>query len=434
MSDEQMPTSFGSSFFQIGQLTTPRIRELTYLCWGALIIAFVMPLCIVQAGTHHLPDADFVRFYSLGKLLNEYPPRDLYDFELQHRISVEVHPTIGVAPMPHPPFVGMAFRVFAYFPYWFAYLVWVAITIALYASGLEMILARFFPLDRERSRLVIALAFAFFPFIGFTVINGQLSAVAFWGVAYAVLQDDSDRRFRSGLALSLCLFKPSFFVLLAPMLLVSRRFRTLVGLAIGGLMLVSLTTAIEGPMVWPVFIKALVTFGSGSIGNRSFMNFSKLMDLKSLLMLQDWGTGWRGTLVLAVFTCLVGFFLLQLWWKASGNDKRLNALCWATTVTWTLVLNLYVPIYDTILVVISAVITAGALRQFPTGAMNRWFAICTASMLATSWFTVPLAAKTGVQLLTLAISAFGILEVILARNIGGRSFNSQAEPNSSPAL
>ena len=415
-----MATSSIHSLFKLRELSTARIRELTYLCWGALLAAFVLPMCIVEAGMHHLPDADFVRFYSLGKLLNEHPASELYDYELQHRISVAVHPTIGVAPMPHPPFVGMAFRVMAWFPYWVAYLAWVAITIALYASGLKMTVARFFPVDRERRGLAYALAFAFFPFIGFTVINGQISAIAFWGTAYAMLLDDEDRRFASGLALAMCLFKPSFFVLLVPMLLVSRRFRTLAGLATGGLMLVLLTTAVEGPGVWPVFAKAMIGFGSGSFGNRKFMRFSLYTDLKSLSMMSDWWAGWRGSLGLAVCTCVVGFFLVQLWWKSAGHDKGLNALVWATTVSWTLVLNVYVPIYDTILVVLSAIITAGALRRFPSGSLDRWFAICCTLVMATSWFTVELAARTGVQVLTPALIGFGVVEIVLAMRIGGR--------------
>jgi len=415
-----MATSSTNSLFKPKEMTTARIRELTYICWGALLVGFLLPMGIVDAGTHHLPDADFVRFYSLGKLLNEHPARELYDYELQHRISVEVHPTIGFAPMPHPPFVGIAFRIFAYFPYWLAYLAWLAITIALYASGLQMTVARFFPVDKERRGLAYALAFAFFPFIGFTVINGQISAIAFWGTAYAMLEDDRDRRFRSGLGLAMCLFKPSFFVLLVPMLLVSRRFRTLLGLVTGGVMLVLLTTAIEGPDVWAVFVKAMIGFGSGSFGNRRFMRFSLYTDLKSVSMMSDWWAGWRGSLGLAVCTCVVGFFLLQLWWKSAGRDKGLNAMVWATTVTWTLVLNVYVPIYDTILIVLSAIITAGALRHFPSRALHRWFAISAALVMITSWVTVQVAAKTGVQLISPAIIALGVLEIVVAMRMGRR--------------
>ena len=422
-----MATSSNNSLFKLKELSASRIRELKYLCWGALFVAFLLPMGIVDAGTHHLPDADFVRFYSLGKLLNEHPARDLYDYDLQHRISVEVHPTIGVAPMPHPPFVGMAFRIFAYFPYWMAYLAWVAITIALYTGGLKMTMARFLPVDKERRGLVYALAFAFFPFIGFTLINGQISAVAFWGTAYAILEDDRDRRFASGLGLALCLSKPSFFVLLVPMLLVSRRFRTLLGLATGGAMLVLITTAIEGPGVWPVFLKAMIGFGSGSFGNRQFMRFSLYTDLKSLSMMSDWWAGWRGSLGLAVCTCAVGLFLLQLWWRSAGRERELNGLVWATTVTWTLVLNVYVPIYDTILIVLSAIITAGALRHFPSVPMHRWFAISAALVMTTSWFTVQLAARTGVQLITPAIMALGALEIVLALRISKRDRLQMAE-------
>jgi hypothetical protein len=410
------------------KLSAPNIRELAYICWGTLLVGFVLPLCIVQFGNHRTPNADFVHFYSLGKILNEHSARDLYDLELQYRTSVEVHPGIGFAPMPHPPFVGMGFRTLACFPYWIAYLLWITITVALYARGLAIISERFLQIDRYQRWLLFALAFAYFPFAGYTAINGQLSAVAFFGMAVAMVEDDRDRQFRSGLALTICLYKPTLFVLLGPMLIISRRFRTTAGLATGAAMLGLITTAIEGPAIWPGFVKALTYFGHAALGRSTFLHLAMYVDLKSFSTLMT-GFWWPSLIILLVGSCSAAFFLFQFWWKTPKRGRRFNSLCWAATLTWTLLLNAYVPIYDTILIVLSLIATAGALKHLPRGPLHRWFTICIVCILASSWVAVPLAEKTRVQLLTLVISAFGVLQIVAAVRIASLTGSLDPQQN-----
>jgi hypothetical protein len=157
----------------------------------------------------------------------------------------------------------------------------------------------------------------------------------------------------------------------------------------------------------------MIYFGHASLGRSSFLNLKEYVDLKSFstLMMGSW---WPSLVTLLVSICCVTFLLVQLWWKTPGRGRPFHSICWAATLTWTLLVNVYVPIYDTILIVLSAIVTAGALKHLPPGSIHRWFKICIACVLASSWFTIPMAGKTRVQLLTLAIGALGVLQIAAA--------------------
>src|SRR5437763_12599852 len=89
--------------------------------------------------------------------------------------------------------------------------------------------------------LILLLALAFEPFIMECWLGGQLSAFGFFCVALALRLDLAGRPFRSGLVLGLCFYKPTLLVLLLPMLVVGRRFRTLAGMAATGLALLGVS-------------------------------------------------------------------------------------------------------------------------------------------------------------------------------------------------
>jgi hypothetical protein len=100
-------------------------------------------------------------------------------------------------------------------------------------------------------------------------------------------------------------------------------------------------------------------------------------------------------------------------------------MVWATTITWTLLLNIYVPVYDSILVIISTVVTARAMKNFA----GRWFGIVCALIFAGSWITVEIAERTGIQLLTILVAALGTLQICasnreIAMSSQGRSLNT----------
>jgi glycosyl transferase family 87 len=398
----------------------PKLKDLNMIFWGLLFVGFILPFCIVVLSNHRPPDADFAGFYSLGRILNEHSPRDLYDYELQKRICEEVHPRKGAyGPLPYPPFVGLFFRPFTLIPYWAAYTLWVIASLALYAFGLVFTLDRYFTLQPLARSLLFALAFSYCPFIAYTAANGQLAAVGFFALALFLREDDLGHPFRSGLVLCVCLFKPTMLILILPMLLFTRRFKTFLGFVTGALALFLMTSAFEGFGVWADFIRAIRSFGGSSVGvkNPSFLPLAMYVDLTSFSSHIHGGRSWLGLSIfvacgLFALTCLVRF-----WWKAPSSSRLYNNLLWAATLTWTLLINIYVPIYDSILVVLSVLITAGVLRQLPKSSVHRWFTIVWILILICSWFSVPLSRITNIQIMTLLFAFLGVLQLVALRKL-----------------
>src|ERR1700722_11295484 len=118
------------------------LRELNVICWGLFLFFFVPAVYnAVQMQSRNGSSVEyggFVNFYAMGRILNEYPPADLYDLNLQNRICNEIHPPKpgGYGPIPYPPFVGIPFKLLARMHYSTAYIVWLSISLALYLAGL----------------------------------------------------------------------------------------------------------------------------------------------------------------------------------------------------------------------------------------------------------------------------------------------------------
>jgi hypothetical protein len=299
-------------------------------------------------------------------------------------------------------------------PYWAAYTLWLVVSLVFYACGLGITIERFFPQEPLARSLLFALAFSYCPFIAYTAANGQLAAAGFLALALALREDDSGHPLLSGLALCLCLFKPTMLILLLPMLLFTRRFKTILGFAIGAAALVLITTAFEGFGVWSDFIRAIQSFGRSSVGikNPSFLPLAMYVDLTSFSSHIHGGRSWLGLFIFLGSALLALTYLVRFWWKAPSRGQTYNNLLWAATLTWTLLINLYVPIYDSILVVLSVLMTAGVFKLLPNKSIRRWFSITWILILICSWFSVPLSRVTGVQLLTLLFAVLGAVQLI----------------------
>src|SRR5262249_50153647 len=147
-------------------------------------------------------------------------------------------PANSQLPFVNPPFTLPPFSLLAHLPYTWSFALWLAISLALYTAGTWLIVKTAIHLPQYAKATALPLALAFSPFIVYCWGLGQLSAIGVFCLALAIYFERTERAFLCGLALSLCLYKPPLLVLMAPMLLFSRRFRALVGLILG---LVSLT-------------------------------------------------------------------------------------------------------------------------------------------------------------------------------------------------
>ncbi len=398
------------------------LKELNLICWGLFLGFLVAPLCVVlilqgrtASAAMQNPEVDFVYLYSMGRMLNQYPPDQLYDFPLQKKTLQEVHPLKSGAygAIPYAPYIGVLFRSFALLPYSTAYRLWVAVSFLLYLAGVTLITALFFSDDPWRRSLVFCFALSYYPFINWTLLSGHISTIGFLAFAAVFYYEARVRPVAAGVALSICTYKPTLLVLALPMLLLSRRFRTLAGFAAGAAAIALVTTAIEGFAIWSGYLGMLFSFGRGAatVEGHSFKQLWKYVDAASFLSAIPHPLFWPVVAVSVPAGAWIAYRLLRLWWQS----PKPAVLVWAATLTWTMVLNVYVPIYDSILVVLSAITTAGILRRHPSQRLRFIFTVLWLATLLASWRSLDIAEATGFQLLTVLFACLGSLQFALFR-------------------
>ena len=59
----------------------------------------------------------------------------------------------------------------------------------------------------------------------------------------------------------------------------------------------------------------------------------------------------------------LGIWLVRLLHRSAAAGNAAQNLAWAMTLTWTLIMNVYVPVYDTLLIAVAVTLTIGALKE-----------------------------------------------------------------------
>jgi hypothetical protein len=358
--------------------------------------------------------ADYAQFYVAGTLLDRYPAERLYDFELQRRLYHEVLPGLEEQvqlPYAYPPFIAFVLWPLARLPYAWSFAVWLVLSLSLYSLGLRLLLSRLPSLSGPDRVTAVLLALSFEPFIMECWLGGQLSVLGFFCISLAWYCHQSGRPFAAGLALGVCLYKPTLLVILLPMLAVGRRWGILAGFGVAALSLAGLSVLIAGWQTCLAYTDILFGYARTTAGSTTIFRTWKYMDLNSFirLLLGD-NPALRGALFLAVAGPWLG--LLVAAWARSGRRGGVHQqLLWASTLAWTPVANLYVGVYDTIVAVPAALLGAEALyrREDDTGpALPPGFRTALFLLYVVPWFSQHLALAVGFQPYTLVLLALAI--------------------------
>jgi hypothetical protein len=365
------------------------------------------------------PGIDFAGFYTAGEILNAYPAHRLYDFELQdelfHRLLPDL-PANEKLPYVYPPFFSLVFRPLALMPYTRACLTWMAISVGLYVGGLSLIMPtlRAIPTGDRTTALLLALSFQ--PFME-CWLSGQASAFGFAAMAMALRFEASGRPLAVGVALSLCLYKPPLLLLVLPMLAIAHRWRTLGGLAAGGLVLAAVSVLGVGWSGCLSYLDHIASFSriihSGTV---LFPNW-KFIDLGHFLVqLPGMSAPFRAVVWVGMAIAALPR-LARLWWTLdqSGQDRRMLIL--GATLTWTLVLNAYIGVYDAVLAVPGLFFVADTLYRLAGGtakALTPGFQALLVLLYVVPWLSQHLARATGFQPWTIVLMALGAYQLALA--------------------
>lgn len=357
--------------------------------------------------------ADFPAFYVAGKIINEHGASELYNRDLQGRFYHELFPREdpdALLPYLNAPFFALPFPWLARLPYAWAYLCWFLITLGLYVAGFTLLWRAWEGLPASAYRTALIVALSFMPFLVECVAGGQTSAVGFFALALAVVLERRGQCFWSGAVLALLLYKPTLLVLLGPMVLLTRRWKTLAGMAAGSLgllVLSAVTLSLDVTLGW---FKTMLGYAqlstSGASSAAAGLRIWKYVDVNAFAR-----TLWGGNALLRWLTVGVAVaaflpLLVRAWWPRGEHTSENREADWALAIAWTPVLNLYLGVYDVTVIVVSAVLLAAwQLRQ---GGLRVEAKVLFLLLYVTPWFAQPVARAIGLQLFTVVLAAFGL--------------------------
>ena len=367
--------------------------------------------------------ADFGAFYIAGRIFNTQSPDRIYDPRLHDRLYQEQFPDAPAEnglPYVNAPFFILPFTVLARLPYAWAYIIWLALSLALYVAAFVLLWRTLEGIPRNAWWMALLLSLSFMPFLVECLAGGQTSAIGFFCLAVAIVGERRGQYILSGLALSLCAYKPTLLVLILPMLVITRRYLTVVGFVAGCGVLALISILSVGWQGCLGYINNLLYFANASTSTVSTLRSWKYVDINSFFrpFLEN-VPSLRWTLTGAVFLVVLPF-LSRLWWKTDRKQFGDQSLTWALTITWTLVLNLYLGIYDTTLVVLSVLLLTDVFyRRKDSLPLSPAYKVMLVLLYLIPWITQPVARLSGIQLYTLVLAALGIYQVVQFSRLRG---------------
>jgi len=358
--------------------------------------------------------SDFVEFYAAGRLANQHHPALIYDVQafsrLQHQVVPEMSPT-QMHVFGYPPVVSELFRPFALVSYRWAYCAWLAFSLTLYASALWLLLRSLIRERYRRTAFLLALSAPMYTLE--TWIGGQLSVLGFCAVVLFIACFEKRWPVWAGLALGLATYKPSLVAIPAAMMLVGGCWRMLAGLSASSALMILGSFATAGLNGLELWIARLRVFSAFATSNEAILRRTKYVDINSFFtVLLGASSGERA---LATVATSAAFLLLAwTWWRCRHASQDVQRYLWAATLTWTLMINVYAPVYDTILLIPAAALTARsvdgrALREQMS--LQVWLI----ALWLLPWLTQSWADYLRLQILTVVLAGFGYWALSLAR-------------------
>jgi hypothetical protein len=400
----------------------PGAGEIQVACASILVVCFLLTSLSAGYGFRglsflgHEPGGDFLAWFVVGKILDEHPHRQLYDIRLQNRLQHDILPTFDrdlVLVYANAPWLAVLFQPLARLPYIWAYILWLFISAALFIGGMALIWPRGPPFDEMRVSALLISA-SFFPFAFECWFGGQLSIIGFCALALCIRCQQIDRLFASGAALALCTYKPTLLLLILPMLVLGRRFRTLLGFLVALLALGWISFLAIGLAGLAGYVQTLMLYGRIVASSGSAQRLFKYVDLNTFLRILYGGPApvAKASFIIlggTAFACLAG-----AWIRSTPRHRDSNDLLWSMTIASTLVINVYVPIYDSTLILLSAVLIAGPLyrnrQDTPADkSIRRRFHVSLMALYAVAFITQYMVPLIRVQLITLNLAALGAM-------------------------
>jgi hypothetical protein len=220
----------------------------------ALLVALGIAFLISVAGSDGSGAAvgrlggDYPAFHAAGEMVLAGEGDHLYDPRRQADAQAGLYGDEddgGYLPFAYPPAVALAYAPLAALPYPVAYVVQVAAMFVALVVALRLLGPRLAPAAVPMV-VVVAGALTFLPMFR-SVTAGQSTALALLLVVVAWREIEGDRDWLAGIALGLLAYKPQYAAVFLFVALVARRWRVLVGAAVGAGAVWVVSALVAGP-------------------------------------------------------------------------------------------------------------------------------------------------------------------------------------------
>jgi hypothetical protein len=374
---------------------------------------------------------EFMAFYTVGYVLNR-SPEILYNpdsFDRTYHALFPAAPADVKQLYGHAPFEAVVFRPFALLPFEGALVAWQVFSLVLFGLGVTLVWRSSESLPWRQLPLILLLMLSFQPVAVASIARGQVSALTFFWMALAIWCQRRGQDYWAGAALSMCLAKPTLLVLLLPMLVVGWRRRILIGLIGGAGTLGAVSLLVVGWRGCADYLAMLVRFGGLATATRNSFLLSDYVDLNSFLRMASGGRGHMAIAVLALVAAAVVPWLVKLWRDMRRDGDVESSLAWASTLTWTTVLNLYVTAYDTPIILLGILLVGDALYRATGQVVPRGLRILFVLLYVVPWIPpVPIGDGKILQLYTVVLLALGVYQVWVALAASARRQRTKVGP------
>lgn len=393
-----------------------------------IISICILNLCIIfwtSAGGVNIfgswMGGDYPCFYIAGKMLNDYPPQKLYDFNLHNRLLHSLFPKISSSdqiPYINPPFFALIFKPLSLLPYSLSYLIWIFISIILFLCAIKLTWKTLDSMPSELFIISLLLAFSFEPFLMENILGGNCSALGLFALSLFLYFQNLDKEVASGISLGILLYKPTFLIVLLPMLCVARRTKVMLGFAVSAMMAVLLSVMMVGTETCMRYVQFLFGFSSIKLDVDQFTRLWKYVDVFSFSRLLFRHISSIALILIAVAASIPVIYSIRLWWNMNTLNKTSREILIASAITLTHVINLHFGIYDCVFLILPILLTVNAFfRNFPGSTANVISPIFKALLLSIyilPWFTQHVARITDFQMITIIIAGMGYYQIYLA--------------------
>jgi hypothetical protein len=196
--------------------------------------------------------SDFLAFYTTAQIAQTKGFSQVYNLQLQSQYQEALHRQINpglpgtafvTVPVPYLPFFILLFLPLTAFDYSMAFIIWDLVNLVLLLVYLYIFTRR---LGKENGRdLLIPLIVCIPVFSNFFL--GQINVLLMIFLAEFLLASLKGNDNKSGLWLSGLLLKPQTLILIIPGLLIQKRYKTLIGFALGSVGILLVSILLVGP-------------------------------------------------------------------------------------------------------------------------------------------------------------------------------------------